>query len=40
VPQIHRALRERGVDLAERGVTVLRHRYEELVALRLGESAG
>lgn len=35
VPQIHRALCERGVAIAERSVTVLLHRYEELVALRL-----
>jgi hypothetical protein len=35
VPQIHRALQERGVRIAERSVTVLLHRYEELVALRL-----
>jgi hypothetical protein len=35
VPQIHQALRERGVQIAERSVTVLLHRYEELVALRL-----
>jgi hypothetical protein len=39
VPQIHRALRERGVQIAERSVTVLLHRYEELVALRLGDAA-
>ena len=38
VPQIHRALRERGVHIAERSVTVLLHRYEELVALRLGDA--
>jgi Transposase, Mutator family len=38
VPQIHRALRERGVDIAERSVTVLLHRYEELVALRLADA--
>jgi len=37
VPQIHQALRERGVDIAERSVTVLLHRYEELVALRLAD---
>ncbi len=37
VPQIHQALRERGVDIAERSVTVLLHRYEELVALRLSD---
>ncbi len=38
VPQIHRALQERGVCIAERSVTVLLHRYEELVALRLGDA--
>jgi hypothetical protein len=38
VPQIHQALRERGVDITERSVTELLHRYEELVALRLGET--
>lgn len=38
VPQIHRTLRERGVDIAERSVTVLLHRYEELVALRLTDA--
>jgi hypothetical protein len=38
VPQIHRTLRERGVDIAERSVTVLLHRYEELVALRLSDA--
>ncbi len=37
VPQIHQTLRERGVDIAERSVTVLLHRYEELVALRLSD---
>jgi hypothetical protein len=40
VPQIHQALRERGVEIAERSVTVLLHRYEELVALRLGDPVG
>jgi hypothetical protein len=35
VPQIHQALRERSVQIAERSVTVLLHRYEEWVALRL-----
>jgi hypothetical protein len=39
VPQIHQTLRERGVDIAERSVTVLLHRYEELVALHLADSA-
>ncbi len=37
VPQIHQRLRERGVAIAERSVTVLLHRYEELVALHLGD---
>jgi hypothetical protein len=37
VPQIHQRRRERGVDIAERSVTVLLHRYEELVALRLAD---
>lgn len=40
VPQIHQALRERGVAIAERSVTVLLHRYEELVVLRLGDPEG
>lgn len=38
VPQIHQALRARGVDIAERSVTELLHRYEELVALRLADA--
>jgi hypothetical protein len=38
VPQIHGVLRERGVQIAERSVTVLLHRYEELVALRLADA--
>lgn len=37
VPEIHRALRARGVNIAERTVTVLLHRYEELVTVRLGD---
>jgi hypothetical protein len=37
VPQIHQALRERGVAIAARSVTVLLHRYEELVALHLAD---
>jgi hypothetical protein len=37
VPQIHQRRRERGVAIAERSVTVLLHRYEELVALHLAE---
>jgi hypothetical protein len=39
VPEIHRALRNRGVAVAERTVTHLLERYEELVALRLGDHA-
>jgi hypothetical protein len=39
VPQMHQALRTGGVDIAERSVTELLHRYEELVALRLGDAA-
>jgi hypothetical protein len=38
VPEIHRALRERGVVLAERTVGHLIERYEELVALRLTDA--
>ena len=38
VPQIHQALRARGVEIAERSVTVLLHRYEELATLRLGDA--
>jgi hypothetical protein len=38
VPQIHQILRARGVAIAERSVTFLLHRYEELVALRLGDT--
>ena len=37
VPEIHRALLVRGVQLAERTVTDLAQRYEELVALRLAD---
>jgi len=40
VPQIHALLRGRGVDISERSVTILLHRYEELVALRLGDARG
>jgi len=39
VPEIHRALLARGVVLAERSVTNLLYRYEELVALRLADQA-
>jgi hypothetical protein len=35
VPEIHAALRERGIPIAERSVTNLVQRYEELVSLRL-----
>jgi hypothetical protein len=38
VPEIHRALRDRGVAIAERSVTNLVARYEELVALALAEA--
>ena len=37
VPEIHRQLLARGVALAERTVTYLVQRYEELVALRLAD---
>ncbi len=37
VPEIHRDLRDRGVDVAERTVTHLLARYEELVALHLAD---
>ncbi len=37
VPEIHRSLRERGVAIAERTVTHLLDRYDELVATTLGE---
>lgn len=40
VPQIHEVLQQRNVQIAERSVTELLHRYEELVALRLGAAAG
>jgi hypothetical protein len=39
VPEIHRDLSGRGVAISERSVTNLLDRYEELVALRLSESA-
>jgi hypothetical protein len=39
VPEIHRHLLARGVALAERTVTGLVQRYEELVALRLADQA-
>jgi hypothetical protein len=37
VPEIHQALCDRGVPIAERTVTHLLHRYEELVALSLSD---
>lgn len=37
VPEIHQALRDRGVLIAERTVTHLLQRYEELVALHLAD---
>jgi Transposase, Mutator family len=37
VPEIHRALCDRGVPIAERTVTHLLQRYEELVALHLAD---
>lgn len=39
VPEIHQELKRRGVAIAERTVTHLLHRYEELVALRLADQA-
>jgi hypothetical protein len=35
IPEVHQALRDRGVPIAERTVTYLLQRYEELVALHL-----
>ncbi len=40
VPEIHQDLRRRGVPIAERTVTHLVQRYEELVALRLSDQPG
>ena len=37
IPEIHQALCDRGVSIAERTVTHLLQRYEELVALRLSD---
>ncbi len=37
VPEIHRHLVQRGVCIAERTVTHLLHRYEELLAVHLGD---
>jgi hypothetical protein len=38
VPEIHRTLRERGVDIAQRSVTSLLERYDELLALSLSDA--
>jgi hypothetical protein len=37
VPELHQTLRARGLDIAERTVTHLVQRYEELLALRLAD---
>src|SRR5260370_24429387 len=37
VPEIHQTLRDRGISIAERTVTHLLQRYEELVALSLSD---
>src|SRR5689334_10177232 len=39
VPEIHQRLRERGVAIAERSVTNLLDRYDELLAVSLSDSA-
>lgn len=38
VPEIHVALRERDIEISERTVTLLVHRYEELLSLRLTDA--
>jgi hypothetical protein len=38
IPEIHRSLQERHVAIAQRTVTYLLERYEELLALRLAEA--
>lgn len=38
VPEIHAVLLDRGVEVSERNVTNLLHRYEELLALRLTDA--
>src|SRR5215217_5775407 len=38
VPEMHRTLQARGVDIAERSVTGLLERYDELLALSLGDA--
>jgi hypothetical protein len=40
VLQMHQALRQQGVDIAVRSVTELLYRYEELVAVRWGDTRG
>ena len=40
VPEIHRELRRRGIPIAERSVTNLIERYEELLTLRLADRDG
>jgi hypothetical protein len=37
IPELHQALRARGLDIAERTVTHLVQRYDELLALRLAQ---
>ncbi|GHO65059.1 hypothetical protein KSC_039510 [Ktedonobacter sp. SOSP1-52] len=37
VPEMHQALQARGISIAQRSVTHLMHRYEELVALRIAD---
>src|SRR5437879_6704738 len=37
VPEMHQALQARGISIAERSVTHLLHRYEELVTLRIAD---
>ena len=39
IPEVHQALRDRGVPIAERTVTYLLQRYEELGALHLADPA-
>lgn len=39
VPEIHAQLVGRGIEVSERTVTLLMHRYEELLALRLMDAA-
>ena len=38
VPEIHQALRERGVEIAQRSVTNLLDRYDELLATSLSDT--